>query len=195
MAALHLYVRILVVLLALAGVAALAGLQAGWLVPAASDLSRGPDDRDGENIADNSGLDNAVTGPTKVQSQLIPVDTSLTYQISAEVRAFSPEDDLMAGTRIHFGVETYDAEMRLLRSGLGGTHRYSGTLNRVLQPVSGWVTLSGVMAGEGDERHDQFRPGTRYVRVVALLNFRTPGMRTAIRNVRFGPRISLEPDD
>lgn len=102
MAALHLYVRILVVLLALAGVAALAGLQAGWLVPAASDLSRGPDDRDGENIADNSGLDNAVTGPTKVQSQLIPVDTSLTYQISAEVRAFSPEDDLMAGTRIHF---------------------------------------------------------------------------------------------
>lgn len=186
----RLYAGILTVVLALAGVAALAGLQAGWLVPAGTGSVGGLDDG-GE---DDAGVAAPLAGPQTLWSRVIPVDPDLTYELSADVRAFSPDGDAMAGTSIYLGVETFDANMRPLRSG-PGTYRYGGASNRVLQPVSGWVTLSGVMVGEGDERHDQFRPGTRYVRVVALLNFRTPGMRTAIRNVRFGPRISLEPDD
>lgn len=186
MAVMRLYAFILLALLALAGLVSLTAVQAGWLVPAGA-----VQERDGEDIEDDSGADTALDGPQNVWSQVIPIDPALAYELSAEVRAFSPEGDRMAGTRTYLGVETLDAEMKPLRSG-PGTYRYGGAVNRVVQPVSGWVSLSGVMQGEGDDRHDQFRPGTRYVRVVLLLNYDTPGMRTAIRNVRFVPRLALD---
>ena len=163
MAWLQLYARILFALFALAGVVSLIGLQAGWLAPGG--IERSPQDQE-----DDSGLETAVEGPFRIWSQLIPIDPGLTYELSAEVRVFSPNDDIMAGTRTYLGVETLDADLKPLRSG-PGSYRYGAAANRIIQPVSGWVTLSGLMTGEGDDRHSQFRPGTRYVRVVLLLNY------------------------
>ena len=178
------YLRILILLLALAGIICLAGLQAGLLVAAGK--TRTPLSLE----ASREEIVVTATGPAVAWSQPIPVDTSLLYDISAEVRMIDLHGDRFAQTRIYLGVETLDENMKPLRSG-GGSYRYSGALSYYLSPAQGWTKLEGTMKGEGDEAHSQFRPGTRFIRVVALLNHRSEGLTAEIRNVRFSPRIDL----
>lgn len=182
------YLRILLGLLAVAGAASLAGMQAGWIVSADSVRAQPPEDDGGEE--DIAG-DLSATGPATIWSQLIPVDTSLVYDLSAEFRAFALEGDPLDPARIYLGVATYDKNLNELRS-RPGTYRYGGAFNYHLSQVQEWVTLAGSMTGEGDDNHNQFRPGTRFVRIVALLNYRGEATRSEIRNVQFVPRLVME---
>jgi hypothetical protein len=54
-------------------------------------------------------------------------------------------------------------------------------------PADGtWVTFSGVFEGVGNETHNQFRAGTKYVAPIFILNAQDgPATRTEIRNLRF----------
>lgn len=182
------YLTILICLFAAAGLVGLAGLQAGWIVAAngtSTEIAL-PDD-----VGDDDAGALSFTQPVTVWSQIFPVDTSITYDMSAEVRSSALDGDPYRGARTYLGVETLDENMRPLRSG-PGTYRYAGALNRTIQTHQGWITFEGSITGEGDERHDQFRPGTRFVRVVVLLNYQSEGMRSEVRNVRFGPRLVME---
>lgn len=183
------YLKILLGLLAAAGFLCLVGLQAGWIIPANGvAIKAALSEEEGKEV-DADFL--SFTGPGSVWSQPILVDTSLVYEISAEVRTFSLDEDPYREARTYLGVATFDENMEPIRSG-PGTHRYAGAANRIVQMPHGWLALGGSITGEGDERHDQFRPGTRFVRVVALLNYRSEGVRSEIRNIRFTPRLILE---
>lgn len=188
------YARILTGVLAAAGFVSLIALQTGWLALSKADdhLSRG----DELNVnAEEPAL--AAEGFRILMSQMIPVDPSLTYDLSAEVRSIGPADVKNAVARTYLGVATFDAGGKEIRGG-PGTYRYAGAINFQLYSAAGWMKLSGSATGEGDETHDQFRPGTKYVRIVALLNYRNANaptesdrMTTEIRNVRFAPRVKM----
>lgn len=174
------YGRIFLLMFAVAGFICLAAMQAGLLVVAKHDEA---------GVQDEKPI--TAHGPTTVRSQPIPIDPNLKYDISAEFRAVDAQPNSKTFTRIYLGVETFDENMEPLRSG-PGTHRYGGAVNVRLGAFSHWVKLEGTMTGEGDERYDQFRPGTRFVRVIALLNYESEGRAVEMRNVRFTPQLSLD---
>jgi hypothetical protein len=181
--AMRLYLRLVLILLAAAGLAGLVALQVGWLItPEHARLLVPPAEIE---TADTITL----SGPASLRSQVILVDPSLVYDLSAEVRTFAA--DASAPTRIDLGVETLDANLKRLESGPRG-HRYGGARNYQLRPIQGWVKVKGEITGEGDEGHHQFRPGTRYVRIVAHLNRGREGNTTEIRKVRLVPRLAME---
>jgi hypothetical protein len=56
---------------------------------------------------------------------------------------------------------------------------------RVISSAEGWIEAEGVITGEGNENANQFRPGTKFVRPLALLNFKSPGAVSQITYLRF----------
>lgn len=188
------YARVLACVLTAVGIASIIALHTGWL-----SFSK-PHERTAQSAAMPLNLEEtAVTanGNKVLMSQMIPVDSSLTYDISAEVRSIAPANMKNGLARTYLGVATFDKDRKELRSS-PGTYRYAGAINFQLYSDAGWRVLSGSITGEGDEAHTQFRPGTKYVRIVALLNYlygdpqaETKNMTTEIRNVRFLPRLNM----
>lgn len=181
--AMRAYLRIMLLLLAAAGLGSVVALQTGALVTADS-VEKAPPPATPE-----AGQTLVVTGETNLLSQLIPVDPALTYTLSARLRA--PRDgDELASTQIYLGVEAFDADRKPLRT-KNSAYRYTGARSYRLRPVQGWVTLEGEIAGEGDDEYHQFMPGTRYVRIVLRLNRRSEGRTTELDEVRFEPRLEM----
>ncbi len=193
--ALSFYARVLAGVLAAIGIVSIIALQTGWLTLFSEADDRAPQSDALALNAEEPAV--AANGNKVVMSQMIPVDSSLTYDISAEVRSIAPANVKNGLARTYLGVATFDKDRKEIRGG-PGTYRYAGAFNFRLYSDAGWRALSGSITGEGDEAHTQFRPGTRYVRIVALLNYvsgdekaETAGMTTEIRNVRFAPRLNM----
>ncbi len=102
----------------------------------------------------------------------VEIDPGRRYEVSARVRTVR-DDPSVGGARTFIGVATYDAEGELEETP-PGPHRFPAADNLVIASAQGWVELKGVITGTGNERADQFRPGTRSVRLVALLNNASP---------------------
>ena len=193
--ALSFYARVLTGVLAAIGIVSIISLQTGWLTLFSEADGRAlQSDALPLNVRESTV---AANGKKVVMSQIIPVDSSLTYDISAEVRSIAPANVKNGVALTYLGVATFDKDKKETRGG-PGTYRYAGASNFRLYSDAGWRVLSGSITGEGDEAHTQFRPGTRYVRIVALLNYvsgdekaETAGMTTEIRNVRFAPRLNM----
>jgi hypothetical protein len=191
--ALSFYARVLTGVLAAIGIVSIIALQTGWLT-----LFSEADGRalQSDSLALNSEVPAVVAkGPKVLMSEMIPVDPTLTYDLSAEVRNIAGVDVKMRAARTYLGVVTFNQNRKEIRGG-PGTYRYAGALDFQLYSDAGWRALSGSITGEGDEAHTQFRPGTRYVRIVALLNYVSAGQQaediaTEIRNVRFAPRLNM----
>lgn len=133
-------------------------------------------------------------GPKTVFSkETFAVDTSETYRLSADVRVLSKSDGSPQVSKIYLGVQTFDARGHELRSG-PGTYRYAGALNKTLGSEQDWVHIEGLITGEGDENHHQFRPGTRSVKLVLLPNYKSGSDTTLmVRNVEFSQLVTFSP--
>lgn len=194
--AIRFYVQVLAGVLAVIGFFSIIGLYAGWLVQTEPSRATSPSD----TLAIDSDEPVLALGRTLLMSQMIPVDPGLTYDLSAEVRSSAPTEMKRAAAITYLGVATYDRNGTELRSG-PGSYRYAGAEKYLLYGNPEWRTLAGSITGEGDETHNQFRPGTRFVRIVALLNYEAAGTQTEsgmmsseIRNVQFEPRVHMKLD-
>lgn len=124
-------------------------------------------------------------GPATLFSrEVFEVDPEAAYRISADVRSVK-DDPSVGGTQGFIGVVTYDENGELLTGG-PGIHRYPAWSGRVLQqqPSGEWTKFEGVIEGEGNEGHNQFREGTAYVRLVVLLNYESPEALSQLDNLR-----------
>lgn len=189
------YASVLACVLAIFGVFSIFGWHFGWLAPSKPAPPKIAVQSDTLPIETEKPL--LAAGPKTLTSQLIPVDPSLTYDLSAEVRSIAPPGIKRAAVLTFLGVITYDQNGKEIRGG-PGTYRYAGALDYNLYSGTAWREVSGPITGEGNETHHQFRPGTRFVRVVALLNYRAIGtsveremMTSEIRNVRFSARAEM----
>lgn len=125
-----------------------------------------------------------VTGPSPIYAaNAIAIDPAKTYRLTAKIRVLS-DDPAMQGASTYVGVATYDSN-GVLQTSAPGAHRYAATANRIIKSSDGWVEVQGEITGEGNETHNQFRPGTKSVRPMALLNYKSPGAVSQISYLRF----------
>jgi len=187
------YVWILACILVALGLCLIIGLQFKWvgLVWSPVDYSIGAStiEANGQE-RDRSTIE--VKGPASLFSQeTFVVDTGKTYQLSADVRILPNNDGSPQVSIVYFGVQTFDADGRELKSGLG-TYRYAGANKRNVSSAEGWIHIGGLITGEGDGSYNQFRPGTRSVKLVLLPNYGANSeIITLVRNVGFSQRITL----
>lgn len=189
------YLWILLCILAALGLSLIVGLQFKWigLVWSPMDLAKTEASAIGADVQgrDRSALQ--IKGSASLFSEeSFVVDTGKTYQLSADVRVLPQSDGSPQLSIVYFGVQTFDADGRELKSG-PGTYRYAGALKRNVSSAEGWVHIGGVITGEGDSGHNQFRPGTRSVRIVLLPNYQSGDRTFIIRNVSFSERITFAP--
>ena len=123
----------------------------------------------------------------------IPVDTRKTYRGALKIR--QTEDD-PTGQFVYAGVVTLDKDFNNITGG-AGNHRYFIVARRRVSTSDGWLLFEGTIGGEGDT-HDQFRPGTRYVRPVFIVNYNSKKGRAAVDYMKFydesGTQLIPNPD-
>jgi hypothetical protein len=178
------YIRILAWIMAGLGLCLIVSLQFKWV-----GLVWFPD----RHLAqDASAVE--IRGPKILFSkESFAVDPAMAYQLSADVRVLPKADGSPQLSVVYLGVQTFDANGRELKSG-PGTYRYAGASNRTVGSQENWVHVSGLIAGEGDSNHHQFRPGTRSVRLVLLANYRSDSdAALLIRNVEFSQSVTFAP--
>lgn len=95
------------------------------------------------------------------------VDTSRKYKVRAVVRQLS--NPTTGGSIVYCGVATMDGNYNALTSG-PGSHRYCAG-SRTITAAQGTQVFEGVITGEGDTSHTEFRPGTVYVRPMFIVNY------------------------
>lgn len=137
---------------------------------------------------DTGTVDDKVVVVAKGPKQLVSttnykIDPTKQYKLTARLRV-TTDDATVGGARTFVGVATYGEDGRLITTGVG-THRYAAMLNRLVKSSEGWVEAEGILSGMGDDRHDQFRPGTEVVRPVLLLNYRSDVAVTELEDIRF----------
>lgn len=180
---LRFYVWILICILAALGLCLIVGLQFKWVGLVWSPVSY--------PAADASTIE--IKGPANLFSEeTFVVDTAKTYQLSADVRVLPKSDGSPQDSVIYFGVQTFDANGRELKSG-PGTYRYAGANKKVIGSQQDWVHIGGLITGEGDSNYNQFRPGTHSVKLVLLPNYQSGDKTFRIRNVGFSERITFAP--
>ena len=178
------YVRIFVWILAILGFCVVAGLQFKWV---GIDWLPG-----GYPAVDALTLE--IKGPANLFSQeTFVIDTGKTYQLGADVRVLPKSDGSPQDSVIYFGVQTFDANGKVLGSG-PGTYRYAGANKKVVGSQQNWIHIGGLITGEGDSNHNQFRPGTHSVKLVLRPNYGSGDDKIfRIRNVSFSERITFAP--
>lgn len=178
-----LYLRLAVCLLAVIGLFALIGTQLGWFTP---DM---PSARQIFQIAPPERF----VGYKPFYSKRIPVDANREYRLRVAVRVQPKADGTPQVSQVYLGVRTYDADGNVLTSG-PGPHRYAGAKNVKISSSDGWKVLGGNITGEGDASHNQFRPGTQFVEVVLLVNYKADDtVVSEVRDLRFAELIPLQP--
>ncbi|UYM14254.1 phage tail protein I [Endozoicomonas euniceicola] len=99
-------------------------------------------------------------------SQAIPVQTGRVYRVRFKVRQTV---DNPGSSGIFAGVATLDKDFNYLNSD-PGWYRYCCTFGRSITSADGWQVFEGEITGEGDDNHNQFRPGTAYIRPMFFVN-------------------------
>ena len=100
-------------------------------------------------------------------SEPIPVQTSRVYRVRFKVRQTISDS---GASKVYAGVATLDKDFNNLTSG-AGSHRYCCISGQELTVEEGWLEFEGEITGTGDD-HDQFRPGTAYIRPMFIVNYR-----------------------
>lgn len=120
----------------------------------------------------------SITGRTALQisdaegwifsSNAIPVDTSRVYRVRFRVKKTRDVDK--GGTNVYAGVATYDKNGNL-QTTAPGAHRYCAVAGKPLKVADGWQLFEGYITGEGNVSHNQFRPGTAYVKPMFVVDY------------------------
>lgn len=190
--ALRFFGRVLYAVLAAIGLLAVVSLQFGWIRGPVKEHFGGA--RDVAIASDKSFF--SAGSPATFTSQFVPVDTNLTYNLSAQIRTLAPAGSERASARTYIGVICYDQEKQPIMQGIGA-HRYATAKNRYIYSSIGWVNLTGELSGEGDMTPNQFAIGTKFVRLVLILNYKhdptsdSAATSTEVKNVTFVPRVNL----
>lgn len=108
----------------------------------------------------------------------VAIDPERTYRMRFDVRVTGE-----AAARVEAGLATFDADGEL-QTEPPGAHRYGVAVGHYAPPGEGWVTLSGVFTGTGNENFNQFRAGTKSAVPVVLLNYGETDTVTQVRNIR-----------
>jgi len=98
----------------------------------------------------------------------IPVDTSRVYRVRFRIK--KTKDVTSGGTNIYAGVATYDKNGNL-QTTAPGNHRYCAVAGKPLKVADGWQLYEGYITGEGNATHNQFRPGTAYVKPMFVVDY------------------------
>lgn len=94
----------------------------------------------------------------------VPITTSRVYRVRFKVRQTADNDE----AKVYAGVATLDANFDNLTGG-AGPHRYCCVNTQQLTTNDSWQVFEGEITGTGDN-HNQFRPGTKYVRPMFIVN-------------------------
>jgi phage minor structural protein len=97
----------------------------------------------------------------------IPINVNRTYRVSFRVR--QTVDSTTGIMPVYAGVVTLDENFVNITGG-AGAHRYCAVTGTSINAEDGWQTFTGLIKGVGD-LHDNFRPGTRYVRPMFIVNY------------------------
>lgn len=98
----------------------------------------------------------------------IPVNVNRVYKMTFRVR--QTVNPTTAGTsKVYAGVATLDENLVNLTGG-SGSHRYLAAIGATITVEDGWQVFEGLITTEGDG-HNQFRPGTKYVRPMFIVNY------------------------
>lgn len=152
--------------------------EAAPAAPIASDDPRFTSKREGDDyVLEATGASPIYT------ADWVEVDPAKTYKLTARIRAIK-DDPKVEGAKTYVGVATFDANGNL-QTTAPGTHRYAAMFGRVINSSEGWVEAEGLITGEGNENANQFRPGTKYVKPLALLNYASPDAVSQITYLRF----------
>ncbi|AID50475.1 putative tail protein [Bacillus phage CP-51] len=98
----------------------------------------------------------------------IPVDTSRVYRVRFRIK--KTKDVTSGGTNVYAGVATYDKNGNMQTSA-PGAHRYCAVAGKPLKVADGWQVFEGYITGEGNTNHNQFRPGTAYVKPMFVVDY------------------------
>lgn len=177
-----LYLRVAICVLAVIGLFALIGVRMGWFEP------------EMPSVKQVFFIDppQQFVGYKPFYSRRIPVDTSREYRLRVSVRVLPKSDGSPQTSRVYLGVETLDEDGKVLTSGIG-PHRFAGASNIRISSDDGWKLINGIITGEGDISHNQFRPGTKSVRVVLMVNYKADeSVISEVRDLRFSELIPLQ---
>lgn len=112
----------------------------------------------------------------------IPIDMSRTYRVRFQVEQ-TVDSTTGSTSRVYAGVATLDENFINLTGG-AGTHRYCAVSGYNIVVANGVKTFEGEISGEG-ENHDNFRPGTRYVRPMFIVNYSGGDGTVIVKNLTF----------
>ncbi len=119
---------------------------------------------------DVSGLQ--ITGASNLfGSEHMPIDTKKSYAMKVRLKV-TRDDPAKQGSAVYAGFATFDKDGKL-QTDAPGTHRYFAGFGDI-KSSDGWREYFGVITGEGNERHDQFRAGTLSATPVLLANVKSP---------------------
>lgn len=125
-------------------------------------------------IGESSAVDTATGillkgGQWAYTRRPIPIDTSRTYKVRARFRVTKDSTDTTK-RKFYVGVVTLDENLNFI-SGGPGTHRYCTLVGQSKTVADGIVDVSGEITGEGNTSHSEFRPGTKYARLVFISHY------------------------
>ena len=131
----------------------------------------------------------SITGEHWVYySEFIPVDPEEEYELSLHARQTSPT----AGNSVIFlGVVTYDEDFNFI-SGGEGIHRYGSPIHSGEDHVGIWNTYSSRVGGGQGDAQPLFRPGTRYVRKMFIVNYNDGTGTVDVDSYRFESVSDIE---
>lgn len=106
----------------------------------------------------------AVGYVSAIANEAIPIDTSKKYRIRLKAR----QKIINGYPIVYAGLNCLDANKQHI-AGYGGSYLYAAAANTHL--TTSWQTFENIITGEGGENFVTFRPGTKFVQRVVLLNY------------------------
>ena len=121
----------------------------------------------GGNVTMVAGKIRAVGTQSLYTVTPFKVDTSRKYRVRFVVR--QTVDFTVGDSRVYAGVATIDGDYNAITGG-AGSHRYCAASGVLVTAAQGRQIFEGIITGEG-ALHNQFRPGTVYVRPMLIVNY------------------------
>ncbi len=119
-------------------------------------------------LVEANGVIRATNSTQLYSAQTFKVRTSRKYQVRFVLRQVTDATN-SGGQQVYAGVTTLDGNYQPITGG-AGTHRYCAVVGNTVTVANGLVTYTGTITGEG-VNHNEFRPGTVYVRPMLIVNY------------------------
>ena len=120
------------------------------------------------NVVMNEGRIRLTGTQLMFHSQVFRVDPARRYKVRFVVRQI--QDPTNGGSGVYAGVATLDGNFNALTTN-PGTHRYCAATGTSITVAQGRRVFEGIITGEGNSNHNQFRPGTVFVRPMFIVNY------------------------